>query len=236
MLQRWHDLLFIHWPVSVEVIRPHLPGSLHIDTFDGQAWVGVVPFRLSGIRLRNCPPVPGFSTFPEINVRTYVHAGEKPGVWFLSLDADSRLAIAVARAWYRLPYFSARMTVSSDDGVVRFFSVRHRPGPPGVRFVGWYRPTGEAAPAEPGTLAHWLTERYCLYSADAAGAVYRAEIHHAPWPLQPAEAGVDANALLASHGIDPPREPPLLHFAKRLDAVFWSPERVSSLCALAELY
>src|SRR5437867_5100192 len=104
---RWHDLLFLHWPVRPEIIRPLIPNGLELDTFDGAAWIGVVPFRMTGVRLRWLPPLPGISAFPELNVRTYVRVRDRPGVYFFSLDAGSRTAVAMARAWFHLPYFHA---------------------------------------------------------------------------------------------------------------------------------
>lgn len=225
MWQIWHDLLFAHWPVPPEMIRPTLPRGLDLDLYDGQAWVGVVPFRMSGIRLRGQPlAAPWLGAFPELNVRTYVTApgGERPGVFFYSLDAGNPVAVALARRWYHLPYFFARMQVRERAGWIEYDSWRVHPGAPRSRFRGRYRPIGPQFTAAPGSLERWLTARYALYTADPQGRPLRGEIHHLPWPLQPAEADLHFSALTAQHGIVLPDRAPLLHFARRLDIVAWT--------------
>jgi uncharacterized protein len=227
LFMRWHELLFMHWPFPVNAVRPLVPAGLELDTFDGQCWIGVVPFRMSGIRARFMPPVPGVAAFAELNVRTYVTLGGKPGVWFLSLDAASALAVRAARWGFNLPYFDARMKCTADgDRAIDFANTRtHRGGPP-AEFAARYRPTGPSYHAVPGSLDYFLTERYCLYAAGRAGRIYRGEIAHAPWPLQPAEAQVERNRMLEPLGLTTPKVQPLLHYAHRIDAVAWRPERV----------
>lgn len=228
MAQSWHDLLFAHWPVPAAQLRRLVPAPLPIDTFQGLAWVGVVPFWMSGVRLRGLPALPGLSAFPELNVRTYVVVDGKPGVYFFSLDAGSPLAVLIARAWYRLPYHYAHMRVDRRDDEVRYVSRRVRSGGPVAEFAARYRPTGSPEPAEPGTLAHFLTERYCLYTVSRRGHVFRAEIHHPPWALQPAEATILRNTMAAAAGIELPDAPPLLYFANRQEMVAWSPVRLTA--------
>jgi uncharacterized protein len=226
MAQVWHDLLFAHWRVPVEALRPHIPSRLSIDTFDGDAWIGAVPFRMSDVRLRGTPSIPWLSAFPELNVRTYVTADEKPGVWFFSLDAGNPIAVRIARAWFHLPYFRARMSCDQVEGRIHYRSERtHRGTSRGV-LEGKYRPIGDVFSAKRGSLEHFLTERYCLYAADAAGHVIRGEIHHPPWPLQSAEAEFSQNTMTDAAGVSLPAERPLLHFAKRLDVVVWQPKRL----------
>jgi uncharacterized protein YqjF (DUF2071 family) len=222
---RWHELLFMHWPISVAALRPLIPPSLSIDTFNGDAWIGVVPFRMSGIRSRFLPPIPGTSAFPELNVRTYVTADNKPGVWFFSLDATNRLAVRVARATFNLPYYDARMhcTRMSDNRTIDYKSVRTHRGAPAAEYVGQYAPTGPVFQSTPGTLEYFLTERYCLYSADRRGRTYRVEITHASWPLQLGEAEVHRNRMVESLGLKLPDVPPLLHYADFIEAVAWKP-------------
>ena len=204
--------------MPIEALRPHLPPELEVDTFDGEAYLGITPFRVTGLRLRGLPPLPVVSTFLEVNCRTYVsHGGEKPGIWFFSLDASSRLAVEGARRLYKLPYFQAAMS-----GPPRFSSVRQE-----GRDAVWetsYRPTGTVAPAEPGTLEHFLAERYCLYTADEDGKVHRAEIHHPPWRLQEASADVIRNTL-PPEGLDVEGEPYLM-YSERQDVVIWPLEPV----------
>ena len=207
--------------------RPDIPDALQIDTFDGQAWIAVVPFRMSGVRLRATPPLPWLSAFPELNVRTYVTADRKPGVWFFSLDARNPAAVAIARAWFHLPYFRARMKCEDRDGRIHYSSERthHGASPAALRVS--YRPVGEIFEAKPGTLEHFLTERYCLYSADSRGRLYRGEIHHQPWQLQIAEANFQQNSMTEAAGIALPSHNPFLHFARRQDVVVWRPQRIS---------
>jgi len=183
MAQSWHDLLFAHWPVDSAILRPFIPAPLGVDTFDRDAWVGVVPFRMSGVRLRGTPALPWVSRFPELNVRTYVTFDGKPGVWFFSLDAGNPIAVTLARRWFHLPYFRARMRCQPVGGEIRYASQRSHPGTPDAIFQAKYRPASEPFQARWGTLEHFLTERYCLYAA-AANRIFRGEIHHRPWQLQ----------------------------------------------------
>jgi uncharacterized protein YqjF (DUF2071 family) len=199
---------------------------LGIDTFDGQAWIGVVPFRMSDVRLRCTPAVPWLSAFPELNVRTYVVADGKPGVWFFSLDAANPIAVAIARAWFHLPYLRARMSCVEGDGWIIYRSVRSHRGAAGAVLQGRYRPVAPQFLAQRGSLEYFLTERYCLYTADGTGRVLRGEIHHSPWPLQIGEAELETNTMAEAAGFSVPPKKPLLHFAKRLDVVVWQPRRL----------
>jgi uncharacterized protein YqjF (DUF2071 family) len=224
MKQKWHDLLFAHWPVSIELLRSHIPSQLGIDTFDGQAWLAVVPFRMSGVRLRGTPAFPWLSAFPELNMRTYVTYGAKPGVWFFSLDAGNPLAVEIARAWFHLPYFRARMRCSEHNGWIEYASQRAHSGAPAAALHARYRAVGPSFFSRQGTLEHFLTERYCLYALDGQGRLFRGEIHHPPWPLQRAEAEFERNTMAESLGIHLDL-PPLLHFARRQDVVVWPPRK-----------
>ncbi|MBC7813644.1 MAG: DUF2071 domain-containing protein [Burkholderiales bacterium] len=221
MSQRWNDLLFAHWPVSPEILRPLIPPQLTLDTWEGQAWVGVVPFTMSHVHWRYLPPLPGMSAFPELNVRTYVTYGDKPGVWFFSLDADSRLSVEGARAFFRLPYLKADMTSRLQGDSVNYESHRtDKRGNP-AEFQAQYRPIGAASIAQRGTHEYWLTERYCMYTADSARKLYRGDIHHPAWSLQPAKADISVNTMAQAAGIALPQTAPLLHFAKRQDMLGW---------------
>jgi uncharacterized protein YqjF (DUF2071 family) len=232
MFMRWVDLLFMHWPVDPANLRPHVPPGLGLETFDGRAWLGVVPFVMTRTRPRGLPPMPGLSTFPELNVRTYVShgAGERrrPGIWFFSLDAASRLAVRGARATFHLPYFDARMSVDRGaDGWLTYRSTRTHKNAPPAAFDARYRPTGPAVNAARGSFDYWLTERYCLYAADARGRLYRGDIHHGPWPLQPAEADVRTNTMAGQLRLRLPDVPPVLHFAQTQDVRAWWRVRVT---------
>ena len=222
----WHDLLFANWPVPADVLRPLIPPGLKVDTLDGEAWISIVPFRMTGVLPRGVPAMPGLSAFAELNVRTYVTTEDKPGVWFFSLDAAQRIAVWVARRTFYLPYYYARMSARYEGDAVHYTSDRrgHRDTP--ACFIGNYRPTGEVFSAREGTIEHWLTSRYCLYSADRRGRIWRGEIDHAPWPLQRAEAQIETCSMTAPLGIKLPDTKPLLCFSKRLDVVAWKIEGV----------
>ena len=226
MRQTWHDLLFAHWPLPASLVRARVPPELELDTFAGEAWLGVVPFRIAGLRARGVPPLPGLSRFPELNLRTYVRVGDVPGVWFFTLEAANALAVEAARLVYRLPYHRARMSTVRDGDDVAYESVRTDGRGKAARFEGRYGPRGPAYAARAGTLEHWLVERYCLYALTSRRKVLRAEIHHPPWALQPAQARLDASALAAAHDLELSRCEPLLHFARRQDVVVWPPRAV----------
>jgi len=218
MTQSWHDLLFAHWRVDERLLRPHVPAAFDLDRFDGSAWLGVVPFTMSRVAPRGVPPVPWFSAFPELNVRTYVSPRDgKRGVYFFSLDAARLAAVLAARAMFRLPYFPASMQVTGRGEGVHYVS-RRRGG--SASFVGSYAPTGPAFGPARGTLEYFPTERYCLYHTDLLGRPARLEIHHAPWQLQTARAEISENTMADPLGI-PLDGAPLLHFAKRQDVVAW---------------
>lgn len=233
MTQRWHDLLFAHWPVEAGLLRKLLPPGLHIDTFGGRAWVGVVPFYMSAVRLRFTPALPGLSTFPELNVRTYVTAESKPGVWFFSLDAGNALAVAAARAWFHLPYYRAAMKCLYRGGAIEYESVRTHRGASRGELSVRYRAIGDARQSLPGTLEYFLTERYCLYAADPHGRIWRGEIHHPPWKLQRAEAAFALNTVAESDGVPLPSTEPLLHFHKFQEMAAWAPQIVAGARATA---
>lgn len=224
MTQTWNDLLFAHWPVDAPMLRKALPAGLALDLHEGQAWVGVIPFHMTNVAPRAVPPLPWVSAFPELNVRTYVTVGGKPGVYFFSLDAGNPLAVGAARALFHLPYFSADMRVEVVGDHVTYRS--DRKGDPPAVFDGEYEPAGAAAPAPAGSLDAFLTERYCLYAVDSALVLHRLEIHHPPWLLQPAHAVIRENTMADAAGLRLPPVAPLVHFAKRQDMVAWRMRRV----------
>lgn len=244
IVMRWHDLLFLHWPVEAASLQPFLPQGLLVDTREGQGWIGVVPFTMSGIRARYVPAIPRTSAFPELNVRTYVVAepglvipgrngvAERPGpgVWFFSLDAASHAAVRVARTVFHLAYYDASMSCrTTKEGWIEYTSTRtHRGVKPG-RFEARYRPVGAPTRSAPGTLEHWLTERYWLYAADRRGCLYAGRVWHDPWPLQPAEAEVRVNTMAEASGISLPSVAPLEHFARLLEVDAALPKRLARL-------
>jgi uncharacterized protein YqjF (DUF2071 family) len=218
MGQTWHHLLFAHWPVEPAALDRLLPAPLVAQRRDGTAWLGITPFTVAGLRLHGTPPLPGLSWFPELNVRTYVEVDGKPGIYFFSLDAGRRAAVEAARRSFRLPYFHARMSVERVGADVRYASERIDPAGPPASFRARYGPAG---PRTDDPLGRWLAERYCLYVVDERGRVLRGEIHHPPWPLQPARAELDINEMAQPLGIDLPGEP-LLHYSARQDTLIWA--------------
>jgi uncharacterized protein YqjF (DUF2071 family) len=220
--QTWHDLLFLHWPLPAAALRPLVPAPLSIDEFAGTAWAAVTPFWMSDIAIRNWPALPLLSRFDELNVRTYVRLADRPGVWFFSLDAGRCLGVWGARLLYGLPYVHARMHHRHDAEEIAYRSERKQ----GAGFVARYGPVGPITPSRPGSLEHWLTERYCLYAPRASGGLYRADIHHVPWPLQPASVTIHRNDMLGVHRIPIDRAPSLVHFSRKLEVIVWPRERV----------
>jgi len=245
MFQRWNDLLFAHWALEPERVRPLVPPELELDLFDGRAWLGIIPFWMSKVHVRGLPALPGSGTFAEMNLRTYVRLPldargqskehpapgisgrdeiSKPGVYFFSLDAASLQAVLAARLSFGLPYFWSKMSVKNwvvDQ--IEYSSIRRQePRPADVRVN--YAPDGPLMEGK-SELEIFLTERYCLYVV-RRGHVHRAQIHHLPWPLQPAEAEFQENTLAARHGFELSELPTALYFAKKLDVLIFAPERV----------
>jgi len=218
MGQTWYDLLFAHWPVPTGALRRLVPEPLEVHLYDGQGWLGITPFVIGGLRVRGMPPLPWLSSFPELNVRTYVTYEGRPGIYFLSLDAARLAAVYAARTAYRLPYFHAEMRVGRADGTIAYRSRRNRPA---AEFTATYQRAGARLPIEEGSLERWLAERYCLYVVDEQGRVLRADIHHPPWPLEPARASIERNTMASPLGIELDGQP-LLHYSVRQDTLIWS--------------
>lgn len=229
MRQCWRHLAFLHWEVGVEVLRRLVPEPLDIDTLEGRAYVGLVPFTMHGVRLAWPPALPGISRFHEVNVRTYVHlGGREPGVHFLSLDAASRLAVIGARTFWKLPYHFAVMDLRQEQGVIVYSSSRRWPGPRPANCRLRYRPVGETAPARPDSLEHFLAERYLLYTL-SRGRLLRGRVHHGPYPLQAAECPELDESLVQAAGITRPSAPPLVHYAAGVDVEVFPLEAVAEL-------
>ena len=213
----WNDLAFLHWRVDAGRLRGAVPAGLDLETFDGSAWLGVVPFRMTGVGPRGLPALPGVSAFPELNVRTYVANGGRHGVWFFSLDAGDRLAVRAARRSFFLPYHDARMTCERRGDAVAYRSVRTERGQPRATFVGRYEPTGPVFRAPEGSLEAFLTDRLCLFAADPGGRLFRGDVEHPPWPLQAARVEVEENSMAVPLGIALDRAPDHALFARRVD-------------------
>ena len=221
MTQTWHDVAFLHWPVDQTLLRNALPAGLELDIFQGQAWIAVVPFHMTNVAPRGIPALPFVSAFAELNVRTYVTVKDKPGVYFFSLDAANPLAVGAARSLFHLPYHSAVMSVKEREGWYDYSSRRAAGSGPPAEFKARYRPTGPVFEAKDGTLEHFLTERYRLYTIDSEHRLRHADIHHQPWPLQEGEVAIDVNTMVEPTGVRLPDMAPLVHFAKRQDTVAW---------------
>ena len=221
MTQTWNDLLFAHWPVDSATLREKIPAGFQLDEFEGQAWIGIVPFHMTNVSPRGVPALPWISAFPELNVRTYVRVAGDPGVYFFSLDAANPVAVTMARTMFHLPYFPAEMRVEERDGWIDYASKRSPASGAPAQFVGRYRPTHAPRPPLKGTLEYFLTERYRLFTVDTSLHARRVDIHHPPWPLQPAEADISINTMADPVGIRLPAMTPLLHFSKRQDMVGW---------------
>lgn len=230
MRQRWAELLFLHWEVEPDNLRRLLPDGLELDLFEGRAFVGLVPFTMTGIRPTALPPFPPLSNFHEINVRTYVHhRGTAPGVWFFSLDAANLAAVKLARAWFKLPYHFARMSLDITPERTHYTSQRLRPVPLPADCDLSYTPHGVVTHALPGTLDHFLCERYLLYAHDGRN-LYRGQVHHPPYPLQTATIHHCRESLIAAAGILRPETlPPLVHFAREVRVQIFPLERVGAV-------
>ena len=231
-MQRWNDLLFAHWPVPAAQLEAMLPSGLEADTFDQSGWVGVVPFAMDRVQFRGVPRIPGASRFPELNLRTYVRERNtnRAGVYFFCLEASNPLAVMFAHTVFHLPYHWARMSIKArGDRDFTYRSERLLSAQP-VRFRANYRGLGQVRAIEqsrPGTIEHFLTERYCLFTSNRNGQLLRGDIHHKPWPLEAAEAEIELNELPSRYGIQLPDTPPLLHYSRELVVYLWSLDRVS---------
>ena len=227
MGQTWSQLLFAHWSLEPRTLEPLIPSPLRLDLYEDRAWLGVTPFLVSGLRLRGIAPIPWLSRFPELNVRTYVELGGKPGIYFFSLDAGRLAAVAAARRGYRLPYFHANMRTERRGPNIRYETTRIDSSGPPAEFRATYKPAGPRIPQQEGSLPRWLAERYCLYVVDEGGRPLRANIHHPPWPLRSATATFEVNTMAAPLGVELDNDP-LLHYSARQDTLIWALEPVTA--------
>jgi uncharacterized protein YqjF (DUF2071 family) len=220
MHQTWGKLLFMHWRIDARELRPIIPAQLEIDTFDGTAWIGIVPFTMWDIRAFPpfMPAVPGFSSAHELNVRTYVHYNGVPGVWFFSLDCNSTSAVIGARTFYHLPYYNADIELQQSGDRIDYALERIDDPPAGFR-GSWT--VGETVPfTHPESRDFFLTERYCLYS-ERDGDLYRARIFHQPWPLQKATMHSYESTMIEALGVQAFQDEPILHYAEAIDVDVW---------------
>lgn len=225
--QDWIHLAFLHWALDPEQLRPLIPAPLRLDTFEGKAYLGLVPFLMDNVRPRFLPCVPGISHFPELNIRTYVIHDGKPGVLFFSLDATSRIAVELGRRFFHLPYVPARMRVDPNGETTRYSSQRHGYTEGENAFAARLHGPGDVYYAKNGSLDHFLTERYCFYAASAAGSMTCGDIAHAPWPLRKGEAQIEQNSLLKQFSIQESTAPDLVHISSGVQVLGWAPQEIS---------
>jgi uncharacterized protein len=226
MTQRWHDLLFLHYALEPEALRAVVPEALTLDTYERRGWISVVPFWINHLRPPGVPAMPWFSRFGEVNVRTYVTCEGKPGVYFFSLDAGNLSAVWGARVFYRLPYWHASIKVKGRGTANIEYRSKREHGPKPAELLCSYGPAdAKIQLAHPGSLEHFLSERYCLYAFNRR-RLYRGEIHHLPWPLQPAHYEVRENTMTQTAGLTLSSAPALVNFVRELKVLFWAPERL----------
>ncbi|WP_254544281.1 YqjF family protein [Halomarina pelagica] len=212
LTMRWRDTLFAHWPVAPEVVAERLPDALSLDTYDGRAWLGVVGFLMEDVGPRG---VPFGLTFPELNLRTYVTRGGEPGVYFFNLDAGDRLSVAIARRFFRLPYYRAEMRFERRGRGVTLRSRRLHPGAYPLGFEATYGPTSGGV--RDRERADFLTERYRFYTESDDGRLYAGDVEHDPWPLRRGQATFERNDCFAANDFDHPTGDPVLYYCPRLD-------------------
>ncbi|MBM7694645.1 uncharacterized protein YqjF (DUF2071 family) [Peribacillus deserti] len=194
MKQEWNDLLFLHWPVPVEILREKVPKRLDLDLFEGTAWITITPFKVTGMRFHGLPPIPFMNAYLELNVRTYVRFNGIPGIYFFSLDANHLPSVLGAKTFFALPYKLARMSYKKKNGVITFTANRTPAGEKEEIFKASYEPEGELFSAVPGTLDYWLMERYCLFTYRGS-QFYRGDIHHDQWKMTLAKTDIEANTM-----------------------------------------
>lgn len=224
MYQSWGKLLFMHWRIPIEALRKLIPEPLTIDTYDGDAWIGVIPFTIWDARPIFVPPLPWLSDFHEINVRTYVHLNGVPGVWFFSLDANSFVAVMAARTFFRLPYYNARISLEQHGETINYASSREG-SETRAEFSAEWTIGAQLPEAEPDSLDFFLTERYCLYTSDE-DKIYRCRIFHQPWPLREATLSRYESGMIEADGLPAPEGEPILRYAGPVDVEVWPLEEV----------
>jgi uncharacterized protein len=231
MFQTWQDLLFAHWPIEVDKLRHLIPAGLEIDTYSRTAWVSLTVFGVNGTRLRWTPPVPGLSSYNELNFRTYVQSAlGKPGTYFLSIGVTKRLIAEGAQRFFRLPYVHADISALSTTKDRFAASCRMTPDLPfsvEEEFRCQYRPVSNSVQIQQGSLENWLYDRYCLYTCDPTGNILIGEIHHPPWILQQVETEIEHNTIGRSFGIELSTAPSLLTYTNKLDTVTWTLEYIT---------
>jgi uncharacterized protein len=214
----WRHLLFANWPVDPAVVDERLPNGLTADTYDGRAWLSVVPYLNVDVRPRGFPEITGFA-LPELNLRTYVRCDGEPGIYFFNLDAEGVLGVVAARLTHRLPYYNATIEMDRDGEQIAFESERRHPGAPAADFAATYEPVGESFVPEPGSLAAFLTERYRYYTTGHLGGLRYADLAHEPWTLRPATVAFETNELFEANGFEAPDASPVCYYSRGVNIV-----------------
>lgn len=220
MAQTWEKLLFGHWPIPVAQLKPLIPPELSLDTYEGEAWVSIVPFAL-GYMARGLHTVLPYLGLLELNLRTYVHYQGKPAVYFFCLDATDWLSVTGARLFFKLPYNKAKASLTDTNSTIRFQSQRTDPGILAAGLDVEYGPVGPIYQATPGSLEAFLTNRFTFFTVDKHHTVYEGNLIHPPWPLQAAEAKFRINTLAQAHQIELPDTQPLLQYADHVPVKAW---------------
>jgi uncharacterized protein len=223
MHQNWDNLLFMHWPIDPAAIRPLIPDELEIDTYEGQAWIGVTPFAMNGVRLEGLPAIPGLESLLELNVRTYVHYKGMPGIWFFSLDASKVIPAVAARILFMLPYYKATMHFADNGTEFQFESARLMPL--NARFKVHWQTGVRLREPHLESLAFFLVERYAFFTV-ASGNVNMVRVYHHPWILDEATVLSYESIMIGALGLSEPTFPPLAHFSRSLHVEVWQPNRV----------
>lgn len=226
--QRWQELLFLHWRVEPKVIQSHLPAGLEVETFDGAAFIGIVPFTMRDVSPWWSPSIPGLSNFHELNVRTYVRHNGVPGVWFFSLEAASSVAVFIARTFWHLPYHRARISLHKSGDEVRYTSLRRWPKPLPAEFDTAYRIGARRGTAQPSTVEHFLLERYVLFARRANGSFALGRVHHEPYPFYDVELHSLRQTMSAVNGLGPCDDAPAFaHYSPGVDVDVYQLEPVA---------
>lgn len=226
----WNNILLLHRPIEKGRLVDLIPQGLELQTYDGAAWISIVALHMTGVHMKGMPSVPFASEFLQLNVRTYVQAGYKPGIFIFSSDVSNPLVMVAEKQLFHVPSHFAEMTHQSDAGLNLFSSKRYESGGSSAEFSVSYGPVSPVYAAEKGSLDQWLVERYCQYAVGPQGKLYRSEIHHFPWPLQRADALTGENNLALPNGSEFPKKGvTLCHFAHRLDVMLWGAHEVNLL-------
>jgi uncharacterized protein YqjF (DUF2071 family) len=227
MVHWWDELTFLHWRYDAGAVQRLLPQGLTVETIDGSAWVGLVPFFLR-VGLPGVPSVPWLTRFAETNVRTYVTSADGArGIWFFSLDAARLGAVLTARATYRIPYFWSKMSIEHTGARIQYRCRRRWPGPRGTRSNVVVDLGDRYEPDELAELDHFLTARWSLYSAPWSG-LHRALAFHDPWPLHRGRAVLVDDELVRAAGLPEPTGEPLVHYSPSVQVRIGWPMRVTT--------